>query len=406
MRVDRLEQAEGERSVRIAWAGGETRLRIGVPAELAPTGDDLTAFVPVALLLAMRRGEPLEVDGPVASGLLGGLAEAQEALSAWGPTFTRVPVRVVASVDDAPLAAGRACCLSCGVDSLFSAAWPRRPGDELTHLVYVEGFDPSYGEATRPARQQRARAAAARIGLPLIVATTNLPEVIDHAVDFEDAFGAALAAVGLSLGRVVDRFVIPSSRDYGGMLPIGSHPLLDARWSSNAVAIEHDSVALNRPDKVRWLVEQRPDLLPLIYVCWGADSGENCGRCAKCMFTAVLLEIAGGLADAGSFPPELDLDRLAEVGLPALITRLGLNDTYRAVPPEPRFDAIRSTLAELLRRSTNLPVDDSPHGISRHQDRLFRALLEGRPYPPSASGPRLPEPVVGPLPPYSDASAR
>jgi hypothetical protein len=399
MRVDQLEASGGDRSVRVTSARGSQRLRVGVPAEYAVEGPDLTPFVPVALLLAMRREEPLEVDGPVSRRLLDALPVVQEILSAWSPTFTRVPVRVREVAAPLPPAAGRGCCFSRGVDSMYSATVPRRAGEEITELVYCEGFDPSYGPATVAARQRAAREAADAIGLPLVVATTNFTELIDHVVDFEDAYGAALAMVGLSLAGGLGKLTIPSSRDYGGLMPVGSHQLLDYHWSSERVAIEQDSVVFNRVDKVRWLVEQRRDLVPRLYVCWATDSAANCGRCAKCVYTAVLLEIAGGLHDAGSFPPEVDLDLLAETGYGVLLARMGLNDTYRAIPPEPRFDGLRRALEGTIRRSAELPLDESPHGISRHQNRLFTAVLEGRPYTATASGPRAPEPEVGPLPP-------
>jgi hypothetical protein len=400
MRVDDLRASDGERSVRVTSARGSARLRIGVPAEHAVEGPELTQFAPIALLLAMRREEPLEIDGPVSRRLLDALPSIQEMLSAWSPTFTRVPVRVGAvAPPPAAVASGRACCFSRGVDSMYSASRPRRSDDELTQLVYCDGFDPSYGPASSQARIEAARAAAESIGLPLLVATTNFTELIDHVVDFDDAFGPALAMIGLSLAGGFGRFTIASSRDYGGLVPVGSHPLLDGHWSSDAVAIEHDSVVLDRPGKVRWLVENRPDLLPSLYVCYEQDTAANCGRCAKCIFTAVLLEIADGLERSGSFPHPLDLGLLAETGYPTLVTRLGLNDTYRAIPDEPRFDPLRRSFETMLRLSAELPLDESPHGITRHQTRLYAAIFEGRPYPLKASGPRAPEPEIGPLDP-------
>jgi len=399
MRVDDLRVAGGERSVRVTSARGSARLLVAVPPEHAVQGPELTQFVPIALLLAMRRDEPLEIDGPVSRRLLESLPLLQEMLSAWSPTFMRVPVRVrEVAAPPTKIAPGRACCFSRGVDSMYSATRPRRSGDELTQLVYCDGFDPSYGPASAPARIEAAQAAADLIGLPLLVARTNFTELIDHVVDFDDAFGPALAMIGLSLAGGFGRLTIPSSRDYGGLIPVGSHPLLDEHWSSDGVAIEHDSVALDRPGKVRWLVDHRPDLLPWLYVCYEQDTATNCGRCAKCIFTAVLLEIADGLERSGSFPHPLDLDLLAETGYATLVTRLGLNDTYRAIPDEPRFAALRESFEAMLRLSAELPLDDSPHGITRHQTRLYAAIFEGRPYSLKASGPRAPEPEIGPLP--------
>jgi hypothetical protein len=411
VRVDDLRIDGGERSVRVVWQGGEDRLRVRVPPEMAVEGDDLTQFVPVALMLAMRHGEPLGIDGPVSARLLDSLVTVQEMLSAWSPTFTRVPVRVRELVLPAPPAAGRACCFSRGVDSSYSATCPRPPGDELTHLVYCEGVDPSYGPATAAARIAAARAAAEVVGLPLIVATTNTRELLDHVIDHEDSYGAALAMVGLSLAPAIRSLTVASARDYNALVPRGAHPMLDPLWSSDRVAVEHDSMARDRPAKVRWLVENRPDLLPHLHVCWETDSEDNCGRCSKCKATAVQLEIAGGLDRAGSFPRTIDIDAVRARREPSLNGRFALNETYRAIPPVPEFDELRDAFAEAIRESARTTVadDPSPHGIFRHQARLLDAMIRGEPYTEMSESPRAAAPEVGPLsddwPPRPDPPA-
>lgn len=412
MRIDDLRATGGERSVRVAWEGGESRLRVGVPVGAAVEGEDLTQFVPIALMLAMRRGEPLGVDGPVSARLLASLPAAQETLSAWCPTFTRVPVRVRGESQPVAPAAGRGCCLSRGVDSTYSATIPRPAGERLTHLIYCDGIDPSYGSATSDARIEAAHAAAAAIGLPLVVVTTNVREILDHVIDHEDSYGSALAMVGLSLAPSIGTFVIPSSRDYNTLIPRGSHPMLDPLWSSDRVAVQHDSMAVDRPGKVRWLVDNRPDLLPHLHVCWETDSARNCGRCFKCTTTAVLLHIAGGLEHAGSFPPRLDIEDVRRPRNPNIVTRLGQNDTYRAIPPGPEFDELRDAVGEVIRESARLSEadDGSPHGIFRHQSRLFAALIRGEPYTATAGGERAAPPEVGELsstwPPRREPAAR
>jgi hypothetical protein len=399
MRVDDLRHDGGERSVRIAWEGGESRLCVAVPAELAVEGDDLTQFVPIALMLAMRRGEPLGVDGAVSSTLLATLPTVQEMLSAWCPTFTRVPVRVGEIAAAVAPAEGRACCFSRGVDSTYSAARPRPPGEELTHLVYCDGLDPSYSAATSEARIAAAHAAASVVGLPLIVTRTNSAEVLFHVIDHADSYGAALAMVALSLAPAIGRFAIAPSRDYNSLVPRGAHPLLDPLWSSDRLMVSHDSMALDRPGKVRWLVENRPDLSPHLHVCWETDAAANCGRCMKCTTTALLLEIAGGLEQAGSLPPQVDLDAIRRSRDGSWNSRVGQNDIYRAIPPGPEFDDIRAAIAEVIRESARMPVSDdpSPHGIFRHQARLQYAVLNGEPYTAMSSGPRAEPPEVGPL---------
>jgi hypothetical protein len=378
---------------------------------MAVDGNDLTQFVPIALMLAMRHEEPLGIDGAVSATLLDALVTVQEILSAWSPTFTRVPVRVREVAPVVATTAGRACGFSRGVDSTYSAVCPRPPGQELTHLVYCDGLDPSYGEATSAARIEAARVAAASVGLPLIVVRINTREVLDHVIDHEDSYGAALAMVGLSLAPVIGSFTIASARDYNALVPRGAHPMLDPLWSSDRVAVEHDSMARDRPGKVRWLVENRPDLLPHLHVCWETDAEDNCGRCSKCRATAVQLEIAGGLERAGSFPRTVDIDAIRARREPSLNGRVALNETYRSIPPVPEFDELRDAFAEAIRESARTTVadDPSPHGIFRHQARLLEAAIRGEPYTAMSSGPRAAAPEVGPLngdwPPRPDPAA-
>ncbi|MCA1845615.1 MAG: hypothetical protein LC792_20960, partial [Actinobacteria bacterium] len=213
MRVEdaRAEDSFGhsERSVRLSWIGGEGRLWVRVPAGLAPPPDDLSAFVPPVLLLAMRRREPLQVDGGVSRRLLDQLAHAQELLSAWDPTYARIPVRAARVSPDAEPAPGRACCFSRGVDSMYSAALPRPPGRDFTHLLYCENLDPAVGEETRPNALQATRQAVTRIGKELIVVSTNVHEFFREVVDNDDGYGAVLAMLGLSLPGAIGRLTIP-----------------------------------------------------------------------------------------------------------------------------------------------------------------------------------------------------
>src|SRR5918911_1375685 len=96
MVVSRLETREldhaVERSATFAWPGGERRVAITVPPELAGDPDDASPFVPLALLPAMRSGTDVVVEGPVSPRLLRGARHAVELYRAWAsaaPARTR-----------------------------------------------------------------------------------------------------------------------------------------------------------------------------------------------------------------------------------------------------------------------------------------------------------------------------
>ena len=103
--------------------------------------------------------------------------------------------------------------------------------------------------------------------------------------------------------------------------PGGSHPILDPLFSSESLTIEHDSPAEGRLGKVRFLVAERPELLPYLKVCQTENTSGNCGRCRKCMWTMTCLQAAGALERADSFPDVVDLDAVRGLRLEHYIQR-------------------------------------------------------------------------------------
>ena len=337
------------RCVRLTWVGGATRLWVRGPEHALPPDDDLSPFVPVALMLAMSRSEPLALHGPASPTLLAQLPLAQQLLSAWDPALTRVPVRAVSELGPGRASDGRGLGFSRGVDSTYSAVAPRRPGDEVTRLVYCMDWDPTSGPNTERLGRDAALRAAESIGLEMLVVATNVREVTWGVLDWADAHGPALAMLGLSLPQAFGRFVIASNAPYRTFLPRGSHPELDRLWSTERVVIAHDDAHLDRTGKLAHIVRERPDLLDHLYVCFGQDSVDNCGKCRKCLLTMASLEAAGGNGMTNAFPGPLDLDALRSLVVPGVVARLAFNNAYASLPPGPEHQPLRAALAQLLR---------------------------------------------------------
>jgi hypothetical protein len=83
----------------VRWAGGETRLAVGVPAELAGPGDDATFFLCALLLPAMRLHEDLEIDAPVSARVFARLERVQRTWHAWDRSIRRCEVRTAGAVE-------------------------------------------------------------------------------------------------------------------------------------------------------------------------------------------------------------------------------------------------------------------------------------------------------------------
>ena len=335
MRIDRplVDERDGrvERSVRVGWDGGEFPLSVTVPAEFAGDPADLSPFVCAVLLLAMRRAEDLEVDGPVAPALIERLPRIVDLYARWDPRLYRT--RVAAEPGAAPpaRAAGIGCFFSRGVDSLYSASSPRPPPGPLTHLVFCDRLEPIHGPAVRAEEIRLAEEAAAAIGLPLVVIESNVRELTDPVVrDWEDMAGAGLSFLANALAGGLGHVVIPSSDGAQTIGPNGTSPLLDPLFSTDSVEIEHD-VPRTRVAKVAWLARERPDLLPWLKVCFNENRSDNCGRCGKCLLTMLALVAAGVLERATAFPDEFDLDALGEISPTQLNSRLDYEEARAAI---------------------------------------------------------------------------
>lgn len=279
----------------------------------APASAD--AFVPLAVFPAMRHGLPIRISGAVSPRLLRGAVRAQQTFALWDPTFRAVGIDAPARPPDAR-APGVAACFTGGVDSFHTLLRHRH---EITHLVFVHGFDiPLARRGYREAVSAALRATADELGLELIEVETNLRDCTDRYGDWgQHVHGAAIAAVGLFLASRIGTFFIPSTYAYAHLFPWGSHPGLDPRWSSESLTIVHDGSELTRFEKIEALAGWDTALRTL-RVCWQLDDDAyNCGRCRKCVWTMACLRVCGVLERATRFDRPFDAETLLAFPLEA-----------------------------------------------------------------------------------------
>src|SRR4051794_4294754 len=136
-----------ERSARVRWAGGEMRVSVMVPAELAGDPEDASPFLPGCLLPAMRRREELRVDASASPRMLAGARRAEEIYRSWCPDLPETPIAVAGEREPVGDGEGVGCFYSRGVDSTYSAA-VERP-DPITCLVFGDGLEPLHDERVR-----------------------------------------------------------------------------------------------------------------------------------------------------------------------------------------------------------------------------------------------------------------
>jgi hypothetical protein len=282
----------------------------------------LAALLPLAATL----GEPLRLCRPIDGLLRRGADEIGAVWRGWYPWLSAVSI-------DAP-AAGEASSsprtgafFSGGVDSFHTVLRRREEGTiGPEELLFVAGFDLRLSrDAALRARRDRIRRIADSLGLRLVEVATNVKETRVAEADWNDlSHGSILTSCGLALERRYGVLLIASTFDYGHLHPIGSHPLTDPLLSTSATRVVHDGAAHSRCRKVEQLAGSDVALENL-HVCWESGGDQNCGDCEKCLRTMVMLELAGALGRATTFPSRrLDLERVARI----LLQRERSYDTY------------------------------------------------------------------------------
>ncbi len=377
----------GGRTVRMSTVrrddGSSSAVEIIVPSDLAaPESDDATGPFGLSVLMAMRLGEDLEVEGRVDGRLLARCDRLQDHLEACGAgRLRRVSVRVTGGPlppgsTPSPLTAG---FLSRGVDSLFQAAQGRGLHGPLDALVFVDRLEPLHDDAVRERERELAGQAAGELGLPLVIAEAPLRELADPLFDWDDAAGSGLAWVAHSLSGGFGRLVLAAGESVRFLSPAGSGVALDPLLSSGRMRLEPGDVSRTRMAKVQWLSEHRPELLPLVKVCYEANRPDNCGRCGKCLHTMACLRAAGTLDRATGFPAELDVEAFASKRH-SLVTVMVEMAAVRDAAAAAGDGELESAAAETLRRSVaspSVPPKERPSFRALHSQALRAVLGHG-----------------------------
>lgn len=287
----------------------------------APAPEPDEPFLVAALVQAMAEGRDLVLHGTASAELLGNLLEFRDAWHRWAPRrFARIAIDadvVSARGVSRERGAGVATGFSGGVDSFFTL-WAHASGlaghraRRITHAAFVHGFDIPLSDGTAfEAVRRRSAPVLAELGVELVPMRTNLRAALPY--HWEMTYGAAVAACLQQLRPVCGEGLIASSRSYdASTLLMGSNMVTDALLSSATFSIREDGAGHVRSEKIAALA-QWPASLAALRVCWqGAERDRNCGRCEKCIRTAVGF-LAAGLPVPACFdrvPTVADIARL------------------------------------------------------------------------------------------------
>ncbi len=341
-------------------------------------------FFPIALIVAMRLGLPLRVEGVLPPRWRRSMVRFQEVTRRWfGERFHVVPFE--AEFADAPLAADpdtRAAFFSCGVDSFHAALRP-----DTTHLLYVDGFDlPLHETVHRRRAEDGARRAAKMLGMPLWRVSTNARLLLDtHAKHGEIGavvLGAAARLMTGSLGGVT----VGGSYRWDTPFKGSDHFLLIDCFSADDLPVASDGIHLERLDKIR-AIGSHPAVQSHLRVCWNPEntpvgvSSPNCRQCEKCCRTRLQFAILGFDGLVKTLPPLDDDVYQALEGIrsdSALFWKLAAEHLAKHDPDSP-------VLARLLPKIRQWRADDWSEALWRlgkgstshsHWPALARRLLK------------------------------
>jgi hypothetical protein len=264
----------------------------GLPESLDP-------FVVGILFCAMCRGTDLHVHGAVSPSLLRNLEEFQAAWNGWNPArYHRIEIHAETERED-ERAPGEVAAMtfSGGLDSCFTA-WRHVKGElgrrkqKLQAAVMVHGFDIPLDEVqTFQRAAENSRQLTGDIGLELIPITCNIRE-FDH--EWQQSHGAGLASCLHLLRHRFPVGLIAGSHAYSGLrFPWGSNPVTDPLLSSASLSLVYDGADFTRREKARE-VAKWSEAMTRMRVCWeGEHKDRNCGRCLRCVGTAICFAVEG-----------------------------------------------------------------------------------------------------------------
>ena len=148
-------------------------------------------------------------------------------------------------------------------------------------------------------------------GVTLIPVYTNIMDLGPEDInifwkDFwvNEFMGATFAAVAHTLSKRFGVLYINSTHDISYLIPYGSHPLIDPKFSSSDLRIRHEGIHLTRLAKAR-LISDWDLALQHLRVCNESEFYRsdtlNCGKCEKCVRTMLALEALGVMQKATAF---------------------------------------------------------------------------------------------------------
>ena len=324
---------------------------------LAPAEQGDHAVVTI-LMWAMQHNADIRVEGSLSPTLLDGLETFQQVWHRWRPKlYKTIDIRADHEAEAAPLPGQRPglFAFSGGVDGTFTF-FRHLTGAAGRHnctpgaALLVHGMDfPLEREDFFADAATRGERMLAGTGVPLIRLKTNARAVNQ---DWEESHGLQLAGCFLALQPGFSKGMKGADEPYESLvLPWGSNPLTDPLCSTATMTLVHDGCDFERSERVAWLA-RNTSVVDHLRVCWaGANLGENCAECEKCIRTMLNFWAVGEKIPA-AFPTRLTPERVQSIKVTNTLQRSYLDSILRdaqvnRAADDPILRALRKRLQRL-----------------------------------------------------------
>lgn len=276
---------------------------------------DASPFLATVLFSCMKINENIAIEGSVSQKLLQSTEKMMNLMENWNMGMKKVNIKVKQTGKDTINKKNFALFFSGGVDSSYTYLKNKKEGkNKITHLITVHGFDIKLeNESLFIETIQPIKNFAKKEKIKVIVIKTNMRQITDRLVEWEEQCGSAMAAISLALRKGFKDVYFSAGVEQSAMRPLGTHPQLDPLWSTESLRVIHDGIERNRLEKVRYL-SGFINMLVNLRVCWRNKKGSyNCCECEKCLRTMIMLEAVGVLEKCKSFDKPINLNILRKL---------------------------------------------------------------------------------------------
>jgi hypothetical protein len=263
-----------------------------ISGEILPPPMQVYDFAVVAaIFIALREGRPIHVEGPVTESLLRNLEEFQEAWAMWRRSYKCVGITADQILPPPPPQPRKGVfAASGGVDATFALLRHHSGHAGLRTArpvcaMMVHGFDIPLTKRDAFDRAHRGVAAmTSALGIPLATVRTNWREVAckNWLMEYYSALSSCLHL----FHGLANVGVAGAGEDYAHLVfPWASNPVTNHLLSGGGFEVHTEGGGFDRTARVR-LICDYPEIASKLRVCWeGPITGENCGRCEKCVRT-------------------------------------------------------------------------------------------------------------------------